>query len=75
MGRQGGPEPSRRGDDYAGDGTDVVVGGPGADTILGGPGRDVLNSRDRVGGNDTVDGGAGADVCRTDPGDTRISCP
>ncbi|MFE2992245.1 hypothetical protein [Streptomyces sp. NPDC059262] len=59
----------------AGDGADVVVGGPGADTIRGGTGTDILNSHDGVAGNDTVDGGAGADICRTDPGDTRISCP
>lgn len=54
-------------------GNDYLDGGKGDDFLFGGPGADVLVTKDGSGG-DTADGGKGVDLCRTDAGDTRVSC-
>lgn len=55
-------------------GNDYLNGGKAPDDMVyGGGGEDVLVTKDGWAG-DLADGAKGSDVCRTDPGDIRVSC-
>ena len=67
-----------------GEGNDLLLGGPGNDVLRGGrgndvlkgeEGRDVVRTTDSVSGNDTAVGGPDSDACKTDVGDSNLSCP